>query len=91
MDLNEVQRRLKGENPNLAYVLSWLYERMAAMSKDMDQMSSLILHLTHNMHAMATISERDRAMIQRQLARLGQPSDPNVKVESVVPDPEKEH
>ena len=91
LTFNEFQRELRKRNiegPN-AYMFTLLYERLGEAIKQTDEMASVILLLTEQVQAFATLRELDIKDIERIKARTGMiGKTPGVDVHSVANEPE---
>lgn len=90
MNHMEFQRELNNRkiDPQTAYMLSLVFERMLQLSKDMDGATSIIAELANSVQSFANLHVHTQGQI-KELLRRGRPD--GVEVQSVRNDPEREH
>jgi len=89
LSFNEFQRELRKRNidPNTAFILTLLYERLAEVMKGQEETATVVLGMAQTMQGFVQLSEANNKKMQ-QLAR-GQ-YESGVDVMSVANDPEDE-
>lgn len=84
---NEFQRELRKRinDPQVAYMLSMLFEKMTALSAQVDDCASVLLNVVNQNERVASLNANTMQRVQR-IERKGMPE--GVEVTSVSPDPE---
>lgn len=86
MTFNEFQRELQKRDipPNIAYMLTLIYEQVGQLAKDVDTQSKVALSLAESMQGIVGLHEET----QRRVKSLGRRVE-GVDVRSVANEPEK--
>ena len=89
MQFNEFQKRLRDANvsPQLAYLMSHMFEVQIEFSRQLDQLGTLLVETLDKVAAVTVLTEEDRKRVKALLAGR---QEPGVEVGSVVNDPYEE-
>lgn len=82
-NMQELNRRLSNENPNLSYILMSFYETMVEMQKQNDTRDRLMLSIVENQGKVIEHSHQTRESVK---AMLKQGETEGVSIESVALD-----
>lgn len=85
MNLQELTRRLREQNPELVYVITALYETIVEQQKVIDQQTSILLNVVNSMEGVLKFSTSLRQQMQL-MEKIGKTE--GVTVESVSAEPE---
>ena len=88
MTFNEFQRELnrRVKDPQLAYMLTFMFETIVTQNQQIDEMASLLLNLAEQQQRFVEFNAQTQEVLKR-VERRGRPD--GVEVHSVANDPEK--
>ena len=90
MTFNEFKRELdrRVKDPQISYMLAFMFEAITAQNQQLDEMASLLLNLAEQQQRFVDFNAQTQETLKR-VERRGRPD--GVEVHSVSNDPETEH